>query len=94
MQATLSVHTQLAGLRSTQKIRSVINKSDSSWPQFDDGDDREDFFNPHFLDDPDDDDPYDPEPLDDEIYDDFDFEVAPEDGEIPPDELWDDADWE
>ena len=33
-------------------------------------------------------------PLVDEIYDDFDFDAAQDDSETPPEELWDDADWE
>ena len=57
-------------------------------------DDREDWLDPRFWDDPDNEDQFDPEPLDDEIYDDFDFESAPDDAETMPDELWNDVDWD
>ncbi|HZZ27145.1 MAG TPA: hypothetical protein VFE46_03985 [Pirellulales bacterium] len=61
--------------------------------RFDDDDDQE-RRDPDYWDDLDDDDPFDPEPFDDKVYDDFEFEAYPDESELPPDELLNDADWE
>ena len=43
----------------------------------------------------DDDDPYDPPDDDDEDYESFQWEEVPDDGDaLPPDERWDDDDWD
>jgi hypothetical protein len=37
---------------------------------------------------------FDPEPSSDDFDDDFDFDQFPDESECPPEELWNDADWE
>jgi hypothetical protein len=51
-------------------------------------------FNSHDWDEFDDDDEFDPEPTDDELDDDFDLDQIPDETQCPPEELWNDADWE
>ena len=41
-----------------------------------------------------DDDEFDPEPSDEELGDDFDLDQIPDETQRPPEELWNDADWE
>ena len=45
-------------------------------------------------DDDDDEGTFDPEPGSDEFDDDFDLDQFPDEPECPPEELWNDADWE
>jgi hypothetical protein len=64
---------------------------------FDDEDDDtdDDCWNPEYWDDPEDADEFDPEPTSDVGDDDFDWDDDDfDETEPPPDDLWNDADWE
>ncbi len=63
--------------------------------------DDDDFENPWLdsqdwdaADDAEDEGTFDPEPSSDEFDDDFDLDQFPDESECPPEELWNDADWE
>ena len=52
------------------------------------------WFDSHDWDEVEDDDEVDPEPNEDEFGDDFDLDQIPDETQRPPEELWNDADWE